>query len=275
MQLTRPLIIRLAIGRNLARRCLALPLVLCLLAVHSADALSAGLYINSDCSGTTYLTASNLESGDCFHVGGYGGRITCTPDGLVSQAALYEDRDSCSITFIAGRGTGDGVSCVTMRSPRTSVVWSTIVNYAAPGDKSSSSLSAGIIAAAVIGAVVGMALLLSGAWWCYRWHKTARAVQLQHSVHMQQPQQHYAPSGNSANHLPPGAMMALVCCVALLLPIMPADAAIQLTPEFTDAATTGAMILLGTIVFASTGVIGILLCCCPYVFIKTAALRWY
>jgi len=70
----------------------------------------------------------------------------------------------------------------------------------------------------------------------------------------QQPSLQYAPSGapTLGQQLPPGAMMALVCCVALLLPVAPVAAA-QLTSEGVQLANDAAMILLGNCDTTRTG----------------------
>lgn len=123
--------------QSLALPC-AVTLLLLLLCsnMQSAHALTGALYAgfsgNPDCSGTATGSKTNLDSGECFAIGGYGARAVCTAEGYASQVALFEDH-SCSIIFISGRGAGDGVSCITLSSPRTSVVWSAIIDCSAPG----------------------------------------------------------------------------------------------------------------------------------------------
>lgn len=210
---------------------------LLLLGAQEADALTGALYAdftgNPSCSGTATGSKTNLDSGECFAIGAYGARAICNADGFVSQVALFEDH-GCGIVFISGRGVGDGVSCITLRSPRTSTVWSAIIDCSAPGPASSGP-SVAVIAGAAVGAVAGVALLIAGCWWCYKQQQTKQANTMMHSMSMQQQpqQQHgqlalqYAPSGapTFGQSLPPGAMMALVCCVALLLPLAPTAAA--------------------------------------------------
>jgi hypothetical protein len=137
----------------------------------------------------------------------------------------------------------------------------------------SDAAKSGIIA----GCVAGGLLLLAGAgWWCYKRQQTKQSNAMMHSMSMQQqPQQHgqptlqYAPSGapTFGQPLPSGAMMALVCCVALLLPVAPVAAA-ELTSEGVQLANEAAMVLLGKSVMIASAVFGLLLCCCPVVFLR-------
>lgn len=247
------------ISRSLICRCIALPLLLLLLSVERAEALSAALYAsssgNADCSGLAFRSASNLDSGVCFSIGDFGARITCAADGTVSQAALYQSR-SCDIVYISGRGGGDGLSCITLSSPRSSVVWSTIIDCSAPGSGSKAGPSSGTIAGAVIGSIVGVALLVGLVWWCYSRHKQTQAKQqvappAQASIYLQstpqpfgvvpnqqqqqqqfyqpQPQQqqpasHHIPPHNYSSGVAPGTMMAIVCCLALAMLLQPVNA---------------------------------------------------
>lgn len=147
-------------------------------------------------------------------------QVTCASDGTVSAALFL--RNGCQVLGATGSGVGDGVACVPLRMVDGSGVWGGRVDCSAPGPDP--SLSSGALAGIIIGAVAGVALLLGGGWWYYRSYKTAKAVQLQGSIHMQQQQPyapkqlHYLPPTAGAQQLPPGAMMALVCCLALLAP---------------------------------------------------------
>lgn len=148
---------------------ITLPLAILVLGVltlsRHVGALSAALYFNPTCYGGATKSAAQINSGDCFAVGSYGARITCTADGRVTQAALYEST-ACDIVFISGSGVGNGQSCITISSPRTTVVWGTVVDCSAPGT-SSSSLSNGAIAGIVVG-VVGGLIFVGLAIWCCR-----------------------------------------------------------------------------------------------------------
>lgn len=253
---------------------LAVWTLVCARPVH---ALNAALYVgnngNSNCAGSAFRSASGLDSGECFAIGGYGARVTCTDDGSVQQAALYEST-SCDIVFISGSGLGDGVGCIPLTSPRTSVVMSTIVDCSAGGGSGgdSSPLSPGVVAGIAISCVfIGLVVIVGVSLHCYRTHKAAAFIAT-NTMHMQQqhPQQTYAPqAGPHTTYAqgglapPPGSMTTAVVLFALVcLSSVPGVVAIS------DPELTAAILAVGTVVFFSTGIVGFLLCCCPVVLVR-------
>jgi hypothetical protein len=130
-------------------------------------------------------------------------------------------------------------------------------------------------------------LLAGGGWYFYKRRQKLQANTMLHSMAMQQ-QQPAAPTGTPAAHympgtsssglgagVTPGAMMALVCCIALLslMSLPTADAAglkwesrkEEVDNAFAHVVASGVTIVL---VIAS-----VMTCCCPGTLVALAAGR--
>jgi hypothetical protein len=117
---------------------LAALLLCCACVPAPVAAFSAAIWdasTDGSCYGPPAGSRTHLGNGDCYRVEQYGARVQCTPDGRVTQAALFTDYD-CGYALFSGSGIGDGVSCIRMSSRSTpGVYFSAVVDCSAPGPK--------------------------------------------------------------------------------------------------------------------------------------------
>lgn len=254
----------------------------CILAILSSTfgcslvhAYSSELYGEIGCQpGDLIGTATKLASGSCIDLNRISAKATCADDGTVSTQLYLVN--GCQALAGSGSGLGNGVACIRYVMVDGSSGLSARIDCSAPGPDPplSSGAIAGIVVACI---VVGLAVIAGVGLHCYRSHKAAAFI-ANNTMHMQQQQlpgpahdqavSNYPPSVGPhtayATHHPPmpGKMMAVALLVIVCLSSVPGVAAMP------DPEMTAAILIVGTIVFFSTGIVGFLLCCCPIVLVR-------